>query len=43
MFLAIFALQFINVTAQFWGDDNVGITSHETFFHQDVPLLGGTI
>ncbi len=25
-----------------WDDDNVGSTSHVTFFHQDVPLLGGT-
>ncbi len=26
-----------------WGDDNVSSISHVTFFHQDVPLLGGTI
>ncbi len=26
-----------------WGDDKVGSMSHETCFHQSVPLLGGTI
>ncbi len=26
-----------------WGDDNVGLTSLVISFHQDVPLLGGTI
>jgi hypothetical protein len=26
-----------------WDDDNVGSTSHVTFSHMDVPLLGGTI
>jgi hypothetical protein len=26
-----------------WGDDNIGSTSLIISFHQDVPLLGGTI
>jgi hypothetical protein len=26
-----------------WDDDDVGSTSHVTFFYQDVSSLGGTI
>jgi hypothetical protein len=26
-----------------WGDNNVDLMSQVTFFHKDVPLLGGTI
>jgi hypothetical protein len=26
-----------------WGDNNIDLMSHVTFFHQDVPLLGGII